>query len=277
MKDSSNENTAIGLIALDLDGTLVQRDQSVLPADVAAVREAGRRGVKVVLASARPPRAVRETYEALGLDTAQVNYNGALVQHPREEDAEDWHHQPMDAALAKEVAVLARQTEPAVVVDLEVRDRWLTDRVHPNLRTQTSLRFPPDRVAPLAELFDEPVTKLMLLASTPRIARLREAVEAGFAGRVKIVVSDRHLIQVVHPDVDKADGVRRVAARYGVEAGAVLAVGDAPNDAGMLRWAGVGVAVGNGWDEAKAAADHVGPMHKQGAVAWAIERFVLGG
>ncbi len=263
----------IRLVALDLDGTLLQRNQSVLDADGDAIRRARQWGVHVVLASARPPRACAEVYEQLALDTAQVNYNGALIQHPAED--QDWHHQPLDPALAHDVVRLARQTEPACVLDLEVRDRWFTDRVHPNLRTQTSLRFKPDRVAPVDELFDEPVTKLMLLASTPRIDRLKRVVGPAFEGSVKIVVSDRHLLQCVHPEVDKADGVRRVAERYGVEAHQVLAIGDAPNDADLLRWAGVGVCVGDGWDEAKEAADAVGPSHREACVAWALQRYVL--
>lgn len=266
------ETPTIKLAAIDLDGTLLQKDQTVLAEDQAAIREAQAEGVKVVLASARPPRSARAFYELLALDTPQVNYNGALVQVPGKTPS---HHCALDAGLAHEVFKLARSLEPACVLELEVLDRSMTDKVHPNLRTQTSLRFTHDVVAPAETLFGEPVTKLMLMASTPRVKRLEQAIREEFGDRLSVLVSDRHLIQIAHPDVDKADGVRRVAALYGVEAVEVLAVGDAPNDAGLLAWAGVGVAVGNGWKEAKDTADVVGPGHTDAAVAWALREFVL--
>ncbi|MEM1446488.1 MAG: HAD family hydrolase [Planctomycetota bacterium] len=264
----------IKLVALDLDGTLLQKGDAVLDQDADAIRRARAAGVQVMLASARPPRTAIHIHQQLGLDTPYVAYNGALIRDLT--TGNDTHHQPLSAELAAELIAFARDLEPAVVLELERLDAGFTDRLHDNLRTQTSQRFAMSKIAPVNELLaDGPITKLMLMASTPRTRRLETAIAEHFAGRVKIAVSDRHLIQLLHPSVDKADGVRRVGQQLGVEPNEVLAVGDAPNDAELLAWAGTGVAVGNGWDQAKAAAEVVGPNHGQGAVAWAIERFVL--
>ncbi|MEM8782187.1 MAG: Cof-type HAD-IIB family hydrolase [Planctomycetota bacterium] len=265
---------AVRLVALDLDGTLLQSGDAILDADRDAVAQARRQGVHVVLASARPPRSARHIYDALGLDTPYVAYNGALIQSMG--GSEVLHHRPLPADLAGELIAFARELEPAVVLELERLDAGMTDRLHDNLRTQTSLRFAMNQIAPVDELLaGGPITKLMLMAATPRVRRLETAISEAFAGRVHIAVSDRHLIQLLHPSVNKADGVRRVSGTLGIGSGEVLAIGDAPNDAELLAWAGTGVAAGNGWDAAKRAADAVGPHHGQGVVAWAIERFVL--
>jgi len=71
---------------------------------------------------------------------------------------------------------------------------------------------------------------------------VREAIEREFAGRAAFPQNDATIIQSVHPDVDKAAALQRVAAGYGIPAERVCAIGDAPNDAGMLRWAGLGLA-----------------------------------
>src|SRR5205823_5170478 len=67
------------LVAIDLDGTLLDRDKKVSDQTVRALRCLPGAGVKVVIASARPPRSVRHIYAQLGLDTWQINYNGALI------------------------------------------------------------------------------------------------------------------------------------------------------------------------------------------------------
>ena len=55
---------------------------------------------------------------------------------------------------------------------------------------------------------------------------------------------------MVNAEVDKGIALKRVADQYGIDASRVCAIGDAPNDAGMLRWAGLGLAVGNAFGEA---------------------------
>ena len=69
----------IRLVAVDLDGTLLNDSKQVSDRTAAAFKCLPSRGVKVVIASARPPRSVRHIYRLLSLDTWQINYNGALI------------------------------------------------------------------------------------------------------------------------------------------------------------------------------------------------------
>src|SRR3954466_13376346 len=81
----------IGLVAVDLDGTLLTDQKQVSKRTMRALAALPARGVKVVIASARPPRSVRHVYELLKLDTWQINYNGALIwDHP---NLQVVHHQ----------------------------------------------------------------------------------------------------------------------------------------------------------------------------------------
>src|SRR3954471_15756945 len=87
----------IKLVAIDLDGTLLDRSKKVSERAAAALKCLPSTGVKVVIASARPPRSVRQIYQELCLDTWQINYNGALIwDEPTQKPV---FHRPMNAKL----------------------------------------------------------------------------------------------------------------------------------------------------------------------------------
>ena len=263
----------VDMVAIDLDGTLLRSDKRLSKRAVSAIGQATRQGVHVVLASARPPRTVREIYRYLGLETYQVNYNGALIHDmPRNRHI---FHQPLPPRLARKIARLARRMDPNIVVSAEILDRWYTDRVDPTLLTETSKMHHPDFMGPLKSFLHVPVTKLMLLAPHERLTPVREAIRKRFGKQVAVLVSDHHLLQIVHRQVDKAEALQRIAQDYDVPAQQVMCIGDAPNDLGMLKWAGLGVAMANAWAPVRAVADVIVPSNDDDGVAYALEQFIL--
>ncbi|MGP1310890.1 MAG: HAD-IIB family hydrolase, partial [Phycisphaerales bacterium] len=236
------------LIALDLDGTLLTSDKRVSPEDADALKSAIRSGVQIVLATARPPRGVRWVLRDLGQlgqgarEAVTINYNGALVWDAVERHALE--HTPLDAATARDVVRDARAHHPETMVSVETLDVWHTDRHDPALTMETSKLFPPDYVGPLDGTLSRDVTKLMLIAQPAHIAGLRARVTPFEASRLAgVFVTDPHIVQVAAHGVDKGSALERHAARLGVDRARVLALGDAGNDAQMLRWAGLGVAM----------------------------------
>ena len=231
----SGSNNRVELVAIDVDGTLLRSDKRLSKRAVESVVDVSNLGVKVVLASARPPRSVREIYAHLGLETLQINYNGALIHDPPRR--RHVFHQPLDAVLAKRVVRLARRLDRNIAVSIEILDRWYTDRIEYELLTESSRSLNPDFIGDLNAFLHVPVTKLMLLAPPDRLARVREAIQRKYAGRVSVVISDEHLIQIVHPQVDKGAALAHVAGQYEIAPENVMAIGDAPNDLGMMRYA----------------------------------------
>lgn len=265
--------TKFDLLAVDLDGTLLRSDKQVSTSSLTAVRAAIEQGTRVVIASARPPRSSRAIYEQLGLDTLQINYNGALIFDPPARRV--FRHEPIPGPVARAVVELGRSMHAELVVSLEVLDRWITDRVDPAYLTATAQMFGPDGVCPLDPHLDNPVTKLMLHGPPPVLEPIGQAIVDWFGDRVSVHVSDRDLLQVVRKGVDKSYALETICGHYGIEAERVVAIGDAPNDIGMLNWAGLAIAVGNAWDITRAAADVTVPANDEDGVAHAIERHVL--
>ncbi|MCC6580917.1 MAG: HAD family hydrolase [Phycisphaeraceae bacterium] len=260
-------------MAIDMDGTLLRSDGRLTRRVVETVHEVQNRGVKVIIATARPPRGVAEIAEVLRLDTLQITYNGAMIFDPVRR--KHTYHKPLDSALVKKMIKAARKADKQVVVSLEILDKWYTDHVDETLPTETSRRFSPDFVGPLEAFLHVPITKLLLLAPPERIGPIREAVEGKFADKVTAAISDKHLLQYIHKEADKSIALAQIAESYGIPAESVMAIGDAPNDVRMLHWAGLGVAVENGWEVARQFADVVVPSNDNDGVAFALRKYVL--
>ncbi len=263
----------IELIAIDLDGTLLREDKQVTRRTVQTIREVQKSGVHVVIATARPPRGMRYLAEALQIDSYWITYNGALVVNPKTN--KNVLHQPLASAMVRKMIKLARKTDPKCVISLEILDKWYTDYVDDSLPTEISRQFAPDFVGPLDAFLHVPVTKLLVLAPPERIDKLRKALDSKFAGQMMSAITDDHLLQYIHKDADKSKALTYVANQYNIAPENCMAIGDAPNDVSMIRWAGLGVAMKSGWEIIHKHADIIAPSNDDDGVAHVIQKYVL--
>lgn len=268
----ARELPPVGLVAVDLDGTLLTDGKQVGKRTVRALSALPQRGVKVVIASARPPRSVRQVYELLGLDSWQINYNGALIwDHP---NLQVVHHKPMPPELVKSIVHASRSVYPDCLVSCEILDKWFTDRADNTYTTETGRLFEPDLVAPLWMFLSQPVTKLMLLGPSDMMDDLGRLISQHFP-QVAVVRSDPELLQIMDATASKAAALHYVGEFYGVPMSRVLAIGDAMNDLEMLRSAGIAVAVGNAHPTIKKVAHWVAPTNNEHGVHAALVKFGL--
>lgn len=263
----------IRLVAVDLDGTLLNDSKQVSERTINALCCLPKRDVRLVIASARPPRSVRHIYQTLKLDTLQINYNGALIWD--EPNKRAVFHRPLAAALVRAIVDFARDHYDEVLVSCEVMDRWYTDRIDDQFTTETGRLFKPDVVAPIEEFCAIDATKLLLLAEPRIIARLEPELVERYGDQVTILQTDDHLIQIMHPRAGKAAALALLANHYGVPTAQVMAIGDALNDVGMLQLAGVAVAMDNAHREVKKIADWIAPSNNDHGVHAALSRYGL--
>jgi Cof subfamily protein (haloacid dehalogenase superfamily) len=266
----------IHLVAIDLDGTLLNSAKQVTGTTAAILRDARKtHGLRVVLASARPPRSTLPFYRQLDLDTPMINYNGALVYDPLSRNV--LLHRPVPLDVARALTASARKHYPPVLVSAEILDRWFTDRVDAAYLTETARSHPPDVVGPLNAWLDRPVTKLLFLGEPLGLKKIVTAFHKEFTHQVEMVQTEAFLLQIMHATVSKEQALRGVAAEMGVDRSQVMAIGDNVNDVGMLRWAGVGVAMSNAAPEALRAADYVAPSNDADGAAKAIHEIIVKG
>jgi Cof subfamily protein (haloacid dehalogenase superfamily) len=260
---------AIDLIALDLDGTLLDSDDGISPGNRRAVRAALEAGVRVALVTGRgadaPSRIVRE----LGLNLPAICAHGALTKDFL--SGRTLGHIPVPLPLAAAMIEYAERNDLNVVV-------YTGETFH---RLQGTHLYMEDMRGPhwreVRSLFD-------VLHEAPTFLRFlgRESVEAvreAFSGlplHFKYEVwGDFEECAVTNPEATKKRALERLCADFGIAPGAVLAIGDSRNDVPMMRWAGVGVAMGNALPEVRQAVGRVTASCEEDGVARAIERYVL--
>jgi Cof subfamily protein (haloacid dehalogenase superfamily) len=261
-------------VAVDLDGTALT-SEGVLP-DIVVDRLNGleARGIRLFLATARPPRSARPFVERLALGADVIYYNGALVACPRTGVARS--HRPISAEVARRLVRALRQTDPHVHISLEVLDRWYTDGVTAAHVTQTARLFQPDAIGEIESFLGQPVTKVLASSPGGGVSRLMETVRQGFGGQVSALATDGGaLAQITAAGVSKDAALRGLLAEAGIAPRDLLAVGDDLNDLGMLRLAGRGVAMGNAPPAVKDAAHEVTGTNDDLGLAATLEKFTM--
>ncbi len=266
----------IRLIAIDLDGTLLNRRKEITPETrevIEAVRCDGK--VSIVLTTARPPRSTLPFYKDLRLRGPMINYNGALVWMPP--DGRVLLHRPIPMPIARGIIRWARERFPNVKVSAEVGDKWYTDVYDETYQTETAKTYSPDVIGPVEDWLKRPITKLLLLGRPDWLRAVDRAIREDLPQDVTTIQTEEFLLQIMQAGVSKQDALAAVARTMRIPRGHVMAIGDNTNDAGMIHWAGVGVAMANGHVTCLQAADHVADHHDEEGVARVIREIVLEG
>ncbi len=263
----------IKLIALDLDGTLLNSALKVSERNAEAVRRALDAGVQVVLATSRWYLLARRNADHLGIDTPLICNNGAIVKRPQ--DGDELLHLRLDQELAREVTALAdeRGWETFTTIEdatyMRMRPGIIPERLPAGLRVSERQAEEVARGQPTA----------VLVFGEEAVNEISQRFLPAFDGRAKFSlnrpVNLPHYVVLTHSDADKASALEIVCRELGVPLNDVMAMGDSESDLEMLRLAGLGIAMNNSPDEVKRAALHIAPTNDADGVAWAIERFVL--
>ena len=268
----------IGLIALDIDGTLVGDDLQIGPDTRAAIRAARAKGLPVSLITGRMVSSALRFARELDLTTPVIGYQGALIREMPEASSTRpgrlLVHTPLRADVAREVVVWARQQglDPHV----SRLERLIIRSDDPRADEYTAfMGSPPHFEDDLVESIRRPVTKVMCAGEPPLPTEVAPRARARFDGLADVTVSHPHFIEFVAPGVSKGRAVRWLARRMGVPLGAVLAIGDQWNDIEMLAEVGHGTAMPTAPAEVRAVARYVAPPLGEEGVARMIETLVL--
>ena len=274
------------LLALDVDGTLVDQEGALRPSVREAVRAAREGGVDVVLCTGRRFRTARGVLEALDLEGLVVIHNGVVVKDIRSGETVQHHYLSVD--LYSAVLEVMREVGPPLVY---------VDHYHDDLDLYAE---PPERAheyqaeyladaAPVTRFIDsleEPPSPALVMVSAMSheslLLPVRETIEAelGRHVRTNFLINQRyrgHILEVVSRASGKWAALRGLAEKKGIAPEEILAIGDDNNDVEMIAGAGLGVAMGNAVAAAKEAADLITGTNEEDGVVRVIEEYVLGG
>ena len=249
------------LVATDLDGTLLRSDGTVSPYTAGVLEKLDRRGVTVVIVTARPLRWMQDLWQYVGSHGLAIVSNGAIVYDVGAGRVRELTGIDVDEGLALVAAITAAVPEAAFAIECESGIR-LDPRFHE--RHEVPEGSP---VGDLGGLWEEPAVKLMVRCEGLDPDELRKRVIEAVGDLAVPTWSGEHLVEISAPGITKASTLARICADLGVDARDVVAFGDMPNDLPMLAWAGTSYAMANADPAVIAAADHVAPANDDDGVA----------
>ena len=259
------------LIAIDLDGTLLNGEKNISERTKAVIYEAKRRGHHVAIATGRPYRASVRYYNELALDTPIVNFNGAFVHHPLDSTF-GTYHSPMELETAKsiisscnEINVKNMMAEVLDDVYLHQHDELImqnmimanssiyTGEIHTNLK-------------------DDP-TSLLIHPHEEQLSNLRTMLKEHHAEMIehRVWAAPLNVIEIVRAGLNKAVGLKRLAEHLNVPQERIIAFGDEDNDLEMIEYAGTGVAMGNAIAPLKNIANEITTSNEEDGLAAYLE------
>jgi Cof subfamily protein (haloacid dehalogenase superfamily) len=272
--DLPRPNGRYRLLACDIDDTLVRFPDPPSPRVTQAIQAAVAAGVTVVLVTGRAYRRAQPIAQAMGL-TTPIIYNHSSVIH-NAVDGTTIHRKTLPRALTIEVVTWLQTQNVCILLfdgDQVYRD-CLPEQVVADFRVYTG--GPHSTYAPDLRTLVPEQTEIVLAASRDR-ERLVEVcayAQARWGGAVRVLYSHPFGVDVM-PQGSKSEALAWLSGQLGVAREEVMAAGDGVNDADMLAWAGLGVAMGDGVPQARAAADVIAPPFDQDGAAWAIEHYLL--
>ena len=277
---------AVKLIALDIDGTLLNSRWQVPSANREAIQAAVRRGIEVALVTGRRYDFALPVAASLGCEITMIVNNGAMI---RSSDGVTRLKHLLDAQVARGVLQSTRawRAGAAVIFDRPRANQLMLER----LEKSDSLRYAYysrnlefiGTISPLEECLTEDPLQVMFSGTVQEMAEVEQLLAtAAWADELKLAATkypakDFAMLDVLPKGCTKGAALKQWAAERGLQRTEILAVGDNHNDLEMLEFAGIPVVMENGVAELKGFGWHQTHSNDENGVAAAIERFALPG
>lgn len=260
----------IKLIAVDLDGTLLDSRHEIRPKTLESLKQLLASGIQVLIATGKTHFSAVDVKKQLGIQTWGVFSQGLTIQDPNEKIIFE-QHLPNDIS-TRVITLLDEAGVPFVIyrndglfnIHESEFDTFLTEHHEPQPQAQQT------KAKLLAHL---PCQKILINGAHDFLQAFKQQLIGEFGDSAHFVFSLETVLEVVPAGSSKGNGVAKAIEMLGFIPDEVMAFGDGDNDVEMLAMMGVGVAMGNGTPAAKAAADYVTLTNDDDGIVDALYHF----
>ena len=263
------------LIAMDLDGTLNNDQKTIDAPTLQSLFSAQARGIRLLLASARPLPGLYKERDALNLTAHNgllMAYNGGLIV--KAGTGKRLAACSMELEQAKSILRELKRLPVTPILDdgkqfyVENADGYMVQYECWNNRMACAVL--PD----LAERLSFSPCKILMSVDPSLLREAQSAIASFLPPELTVVQTAPFYLEVIPASVNKGEGLRSACRSAGIDMRQTIAFGDSQNDIEMLRAAGVGVAMGNASEDVKTAADMVTLSNNENGIAAALERLL---
>ncbi|KAF1297908.1 haloacid dehalogenase [Enterococcus sp. JM4C] len=267
----------IKMIAIDLDGTLLNDQKQISERNKQVLAKAKAAGVKIVICTGRPLKAIEGFLNELNLlepGDYSITFNGGLVQ--KNDTGEIMEQTVMEPSDVQKLHQLALDLD----IPLDVLSEGLvlqlpTSPANKSIYSQLNklLDFKASTLAEIdgSAIYNKVVVALDQVMLDAKIAE----IPAAYYEDYEVIKTRSNLLEFMPKGITKGYGISLLAKDLGIEREEIMGIGDEENDLPMIEYVGMGVAMANAVEKVHAAADYVTASNQEDGVAQAIEQFVL--
>lgn len=264
----------IKLLAVDLDGTLLNSKHELSAENERALREAVAAGITVVIATGKTRVSSQAIIDRLQLNAHSIFNQGLIIYNP---DGTVMQEQILDKEIIRRFLTFIEDRGFQVVA---ISGNRLLVRTHfEDAKKLLNYNEPEmEAVGPLQNILDTyPIHKFLIFGDHNRLTHLRWQLSQMFNQDMNLMIAGVHgVLEALPYGASKGHALKVLLAKLKIKPEEVMAIGDGENDAVMVELAGIGLAVSNGDKYIKAVADHVIESNDEDAVAKAIDQYIFG-
>ena len=270
----------IKLIAIDMDGTLLNEKKHIDKAEKEAIHEAIEAGIKIVLCTGRPLYGILPFYEELGLSELDsegyvILNNGCSIHKTK-----DWKLIDQVNFTSDDIEYLYKFSE-----SYDINFTLVNDTYYFNIGRKPTDELIKDAGFVFSDITDisleeaksgkHKIMKIMFLGDPEIMANFQEKNEDIIKSKYSGVLSQSYVYEVFPKDNNKGTGLKKLAEKLGIKQEEVMAIGDGNNDIEMFEYANYSVAMKNATELAKKAAKYETDSNENDGVAKAIRKYAL--
>lgn len=269
----------IKLLVLDIDGTIAGSSNQVRQPVIEAIAQVQDRGILVAVATGRMFCSALRFYEAIGAGVPLICYNGALIQDAKTHQI--YQHRPVSIPLAGKILDFLDQPQYRhhITIHFYIDDCLYVRAMGEDTRKYLERTSAPVRlVKDLRELLTVEPTKILALSENlDLIDELSADLCTTFTkDQLHFTKSTPTFFEITHPQANKGLAVQYLAETLlGLNAENVMAIGDNFNDLEMLKYAGIGIAMGNAPVAVQRIANWIAPSIEEDGVVTALTEFLV--
>ena len=264
------EYILIRLVAIDLDGTLINPNLQISDNDIESIKKCRQNGVIVTIVTGRTIRSVGEITDMLDLAGLHLASSGAVIIDEKQEI-----HKALKIPeeMIKKIAQSSREWDRAIVY--HTSNGFLKyEKYYPDLEyiAENKKFFKKVKDILASDILTDSLQMTVLIDEDDEFNQYLKEIAGD---TVKIRRAGPYFLNILNKKAGKLSGVKEILKETGIKREDLMVIGDTELDIGIIRYAGVGVAMGNASQRVKDAADYISTSNSKSGVSKAINRYIL--
>lgn len=264
----------IKLIALDIDETILSKDNKISDKVKKTIKEAQNRGIKVLLATGRMHKAAMPVAQELNLTTPIISYQGAMIKEFHN-SSKIIFHCPLPSQIARKVLKLLEGTDTQLNI-------YMNDKLYSHTEGERLERYVAKQKITYEKVnswsdFEsfEPTKMLAIGTDAEHTDEILQKLKDNLKDELYLAKSTPVFCEINNKQTSKGNAILHLAALWGIKQTETMAIGDQNNDIEMLKAVHIKTAMGNATDDLKKVANYVTEDISHDGVSVAIEKFAL--